>query len=262
MLPSPLPVPLHGGFVAPLNDGNPSQETAWLFALGDAYYEIPVWCETFDDKEVTVRNLDAARRLEHLSYDETQALILDRTQCVYSSQPIDRSTLAQLTILAMDRYDWAQHETVGALWKGRKHFIPTAFNSLEGVADYSDFMREPEHAISIIDGEQYVTRTDWYFSHRHGETSWYLHDFTRPIKILERPIVNGRPTSNISRMKTTSQVPADIADALFLHLLGSSSSLGFVSEIEMPEGRMTLPRNLSFMGGITLWQNNNRTSLI
>ncbi len=161
MMPNPLPQPIHSGFVAPLNDGDPSRETAWLFALGDAYYEIPVWRESFEDKEVTVRNLDAARRLEHLSYaPETLALILDRTQCVYSSQPADRITLDQLAMLAMGHLDRAQRETIGALWKGKKYFIPTAFNSLEGAADYSDFMREPEHEISVIDGEQYITRTD------------------------------------------------------------------------------------------------------
>ncbi len=251
MMPNPLPQPVHSGFVAPLNDGDPSQETAWLFALGDAYYEIPVWREILEDKDVTVRNLDAARQLEHLSYSPgTQTLVLDRTQCVYSSQLVPPETLDQLAMLAMGHYDWARRETVGALWKGKKHFFPTTFNGLEGVADYSDFMREPEHEISVIDGEQYITSTDWYFPHRHGETSWYLHDFTSPIKILERPNFNGRATSNISRMKTTSKVPADIADSLFLHLRGSGSSLGFVSEVNMPGGRITLPRNLSFLGEI------------
>lgn len=251
MPPSQLPTPLHGGFVAALNDGDPSHETAWLFALGDAYYEIPVKREIVEDKDVIVRNLDAARQLEHLSYDaETQALVLDRGKCVFSSHPVTTETLDQLAMLAMGHYDWARRETVGAIWKGNKHFIPTTFNPLEGAADYSDFMREPEHEISVVDGKQYITRTDWSFSHRHGETSWYLHDFTSPEKITERPQVNGRATSNISRMKTTRKVPADIADALFLHLLGAGSSLGFVSEAMLPGKRVTLPRGLSLLGEI------------
>jgi hypothetical protein len=249
MMPNPLPQPIHCGFVASMNDGDPKTETAWLLALGDAYYEVPVSQEAVNDRLITVRHIEAARQLEHLSYETgTGALIFDRRLCAFSSSKVDPKIADQLLMLALGHFDGQKDDPIGVVWKGKKHFISTTYNELEGAADYSDFMREPENEISVIGGEQYVYRTDWSFPHRKGATSWYLHDFTEVSKIIDRPHVNGRRTSNIARMKLTEKVPADIAESLFLHLRGEGSSLGFVSEVAMPDRRLTLPRDLSFVG--------------